>query len=56
MSKKEFTPQVEKEQVKGMAQRARYIAYVQGIRKLNMKSMSDREIREKAARRGGKAL
>ena len=56
MSKKDFIPQVEKESVKGMTQRARYIAYVQGIRKLNMKAMADREIREKAARRGGKAI
>ncbi len=56
MNKMNKIPQIERSEVKGMPQRARYIAYVQGIRKLNMKSMSDREIREKAARRGGKAL
>ena len=55
MSETNIIPQVETETVNTGAQRARYTAYMQCIRKLEMKTQADKASREKAARVGGKA-
>lgn len=43
MSKENFTPQIEMEQVNRDAQKARYTAYMERIRKLEMKVKADKE-------------
>jgi len=53
MSENRITPQVEAESVSKGAQRARYTAYVQCVRKLEQKAKADKQSREKAARVGG---
>ena len=44
---------VETEQVSRGAQKARYTAYMQCVRKLELKAKADRASKEKAARIGG---
>ena len=53
MSENRITPQIEEESVSKGAQRARYTAYVQCVRKLEQKAKADNQSREKAARVGG---
>ena len=55
MSETKIIPQVETETVNIGAPRARYTAYMQCVRKLEMKAQADKASREKAARVGGKA-
>ena len=53
MTENKNVPQVETESVSKGAQRARYTAYMQCMRKLELKAKADKESREKAARVGG---
>ena len=53
MSETKIIPQVETESVNNGAQRARYTAYVQCMRKLEQKAKADKQSRDKAARVGG---
>ena len=53
MSNVKTIPHVEAESVSKGAQRARYTAYVQCVRKLEKKAKADKQSREKAARVGG---
>ena len=53
MSEMKNMPQVEAESVSKGAQRARYTAYMQGLRKLEQKVQAEKNSREKAARVGG---
>ncbi|MBP8969530.1 MAG: hypothetical protein KBG42_09650 [Lachnospiraceae bacterium] len=53
MSEIKNIPQVETESVSKGAQRARYTAYMQGLRKLEQRVQSEKNSREKAARVGG---
>ena len=55
MSEIRNIPQVETETVSAGAQRARYTAYMQCVRKLEMRAQADKASRDKAARIGGKA-
>ena len=50
MSNVNTIPHVEAESVSKGAQRARYTAYVQCVRKLEHKAKADKQSREKAAR------
>ena len=49
MSEMKNIPQVETETVSAGAQRARYTAYMQCVRKLEMKAQADKVSREKAS-------
>ena len=53
MSEIKNIPQVETESASKGAQRARYTAYMQGLRKLEQRVQSEKNSREKAARVGG---
>ena len=53
MSETKVMPQIEAESVSKGAQRARYTAYMQCVRKLEMKAKENKASREKAARVGG---
>ena len=53
MSEMKNLPQVGVESVCKGAQRARYTAYMQGLRKLEQRIQSEKNSREKAARVGG---
>jgi hypothetical protein len=53
MSEIKNMPKVETESVSKGAQRARYTAYMQGLRKLEQRVKSEKNSREKAARVGG---
>ena len=53
MSENRNLPQVEVESRSAGAQRARYTAYMQCVRKLEMKAKENKASREKAARVGG---
>ena len=53
MSNENVMLQVETEQVSRGAQKARYTAYMQCVRKLELKAKADRASKEKAARIGG---
>lgn len=52
MSRKLYVP-VETDEVSRAAQRARYNAYIQSFRKLEMKAKAEKASRDKAARIGG---
>ena len=56
MKKKSIMPQVEVEEAKTGTGRGRYVAYMQCIRKLELKAKAEKESREKAARMGGAAV
>ncbi|MCR4946396.1 MAG: hypothetical protein K5929_05560 [Lachnospiraceae bacterium] len=53
MTEMKNLPQVETEMVSRGAQRARYTAYMQCVRKLEQKAQADKASHEKAARMGG---
>ena len=53
MTENKSIPKIETESVSKGAQRARYTAYMQCMRKLELKAKADKESREKAARVGG---
>ena len=53
MSEIKTMPKVETESVSKGTQRARYTAYMQGLRKLEQRVKSEKNRREKAARVGG---
>ena len=53
MSENKNIPKIETESVSKGAQRARYTAYMQCMRKLEQKTKADKQSREKAARVGG---
>ena len=53
MSEMKNLPQVGVESVSKGAQRARYTAYMQGLRKREQRVQSEKNSREKAARVGG---
>ncbi len=55
MNKDNIIPEIETDEVSRAAQRARYNAYLQGLRKLEMKVKSDKAGRDKAAGIGGAA-
>lgn len=56
MSNEKIMPQVDAEQVSKGAQKARYTAYMQCVRKMERKARAERLSREKAARMGGAAV
>ena len=53
MSENKVIPQVETDKVRISGSRARYTAYLQGMRKLEQKAKADKAGRDKAARVGG---
>ena len=53
MSENRTMTKVETEEVSRAAQRARYNAYMQSFRKLEMKAKAEKASRDKAARIGG---
>ena len=53
MSEMKNLPQVETDKVRISGTRARYTAYLQGMRKLEQKVKADKAGRDKAARMGG---
>ena len=53
MSEIKNIPQVETDKVHISGTRARYTAYLQGMRRLEQKAKADKASREKAARVGG---
>jgi hypothetical protein len=54
MNNGNIIPHIEAEQTRKSAQRARYTAYLQCIRKLELKAMADSERKNKASEMGGK--
>ncbi len=55
MSEARVVPQIETERASMGSKRARYTAYLKGVRKLEQKAKADKAGREKAARMGGMA-
>lgn len=53
MTENKSIPKIETESVSKGAQRARYTAYMQCMRKLELKAKADKQSRDKAARVGG---
>ena len=53
MTENKTTPKIETQSVSKGAQRARYTAYMQCMRKLELKAKADKQSRDKAARVGG---
>ena len=53
MSETKNIPQVETDKVRITGTRTRYMAYLQGMRKLEQKAKADKAGRDKAARVGG---
>ena len=53
MSENRNIPQVDTDRVRNSAQRTRYTAYMQCVRKLELDAKAQRKSREKAARMGG---
>ena len=53
MSEIKNIPQVETDKVRISGTRARYTAYLQGVRRLEQKAKADKAGREKVARMGG---